>query len=130
MSVQGELIVKEDPVLVVNMSLPDSERKSILLEQFKKLGGKDRRKIESLYDSDPEGAVENQIMRIFKSNSIQGKSFISILFSPKQRQVALDVTDYGRDDPPVYFNYFNILRLLGKELTLTPYSDHPEKFFP
>ena len=80
LSVQGELIVKEDPVLVVNMSLPDSERKSILLEQFKKLGGKDRRKIESLYDSDPEGAVENQIMRIFKSNSIQGRLRISYKF--------------------------------------------------
>ena len=71
--VQGETIVKEDPVLVVNMSLPESDRKSILLEKFTKLGEKDRRKIESLYDSEPEGAEEFKIMRIFSSNSIQGR---------------------------------------------------------
>ena len=70
--VQGEIILKEDPVLVVNMSLPDSDRKSILLEMFTKLGEKDRRKIESLYDSEPDGAEEYKIMRIFQSNSIQG----------------------------------------------------------
>ena len=71
--VKGETIVKEDPVLVVNMSLPESDRKSILLEKFTKLGEKDRRKIESLYDSEPEGAEEFKIMRIFSSNSIQGR---------------------------------------------------------
>ena len=80
MCVQGELIVKEDPVLVVNMALPDSDRKSILLEKFTKLGEKDRRKVESLYDSDPGGAEEYKIMRIFKSNSIQGRLRISYQF--------------------------------------------------
>ena len=78
--VQGEIILKEDPVLVVNMSLPDSDRKSILLEKFTKLGEKDRRKIESLYDSDPDGAEDYKIMRIFKSNSIQGRLRISYKF--------------------------------------------------
>lgn len=68
---QGEIIVKEDPVLVVNISLPESDRKSTLLEKFTKLGEKDRRKIESLYDSDPDGAEENKVLRIFNSNSIQ-----------------------------------------------------------
>ena len=77
MCVQGEIIVKEDPVLVVNMSLPESDRKSILLEKFTKLGEKDRRKVESLYDSEPDGAEEYKIMRIFKSNSIQGRLRIS-----------------------------------------------------
>ena len=78
--VQGEIILKEDPVLLVNMSLPDSDRKSILLEKFTKLGEKDRRKIESLYDSEPDGAEDYKIMRIFKSNSIQGRLRISYKF--------------------------------------------------
>ena len=78
--VQGEIILKEDPVLLVNMSLPDSDRKSILLEKFTKLGEKDQRKIESLYDSDPHGAEDYKIMRIFKSNSIQGRLRISYKF--------------------------------------------------
>ena len=80
MCVKGEIIVKEDPVLVVNMSLPESDRKSTLLEKFTKLGEKDRRKIESLYDSDPDGAEENKVLRIFNSNSIQGRLRISYKF--------------------------------------------------
>ena len=79
--VQGEIIVKEDPVLVVNMTLPDSDRKSILLETFNNLGQKDRKKIESLYDSEPEGAEEYRILRIFQSNSIQGRCHMNFIFS-------------------------------------------------
>ena len=95
MCVKGEIIVKEDPVLVVNMSLPESDRKSTLLEKFTKLGEKDRRKIESLYDSDPDGAEENKVMRIFKSNSIQGRLRISYQFYFLKISCSsqLDVTD-------------------------------------
>ena len=95
MCAKGELIVKEDPVLLVNMSLPESDRKSILLEKFTKLGERDRRKVESLYDSDPDSAEENKVLRIFKSNSIQGRLRISyqFYFLKISCRSQLDVTD-------------------------------------
>jgi len=68
---QGETILKEDPVLVLDLMAPEPERHSTLLAQFNKLGDRDKRKIEALYDFDPEGDANTKIMRIFKSNSIQ-----------------------------------------------------------
>ena len=70
---QGETILKEDPVLVLDLMAPEPERHSTLLAQFSKLGDRDKRKIEALYDFDPEGDANTKIMRIFKSNSIQGR---------------------------------------------------------
>ena len=70
---QGEIIVKEDPLLVLDLTMAESERNSVLLDQFSKLGERDRRKVEALYDSDPTGEEGYKIMRIFKGNSIQGR---------------------------------------------------------
>ena len=71
---QGEIIVSEDPVLEVDLRISENERCLAIMEQFDTMSQKTREKIESLYDSDPDGSSELKVFRIFKSNCIQSKT--------------------------------------------------------
>jgi len=73
---QGETILAEDPVLILDIARPQEEKVETLVNDFEKLSLFDKSRVENLYDSDPEADCMLKVVRIFKSNSIQvGNSY-------------------------------------------------------
>ena len=75
---QGELILSEDPVITVNMSLSELDITDQLVSSFSQLSSKSKSLVENLYDADPEADASMKVVRVFKSNSIQSKHFLHI----------------------------------------------------
>ena len=61
-------------MLELDLRMTEEERLASLMEQLDKLTPSTKDKVESLYDSDPDGSAELKVSRIFKGNSIQSKS--------------------------------------------------------
>ena len=62
----------EDPVLILDIARSQDEKVETLINDFEKLSLFDKSRVENLYDSDPEADCMLKVVRIFKSNSIQG----------------------------------------------------------
>ena len=69
---KGEIILTEDPVLLLDIRQPQEEKSETLINNFENLSQYDKSRVENLYDSDPEADSNLKVIRIFKSNSIQG----------------------------------------------------------
>ena len=71
-NLKGETILIEDPVLLLDIRQPSEEKVESLINDFEKLSPSDKSRVENLYDSNPEADSILKVVRIFKSNSIQG----------------------------------------------------------
>ena len=68
---KGEIILTEDPLLFLSNDDPDIMK--TLDTQYTNLSVEKKKKVTALYDPDPAGDKDQEIIRIFRVNCIQGE---------------------------------------------------------
>ena len=72
-SLQGEVILTEAPVVVVDRRLGEEERAASILDQVSQLGPGDTARVTSLHDPEPGADPGLRAVRVFRANSIESR---------------------------------------------------------
>jgi len=79
---QGEIILTENPLLILNKSKKERDKGPSLQEQFTNLSESNKAKVLKLHHENPEGTLEEKIKGIFESNTIEVTPVNSIALYP------------------------------------------------
>lgn len=79
---QGEVILTENPLLLLNKNRKERLKSPNLLEQFENLSESNKTKVLKLHHENPGGTLSERIQRIFEANTIEVAPVNSIALYP------------------------------------------------
>ena len=68
---QGEILLKENPLLILSKDKKDREKGPSLMEQFENISETNQTKVLKLHHENPDAKLDEKIQGIFESNTIE-----------------------------------------------------------